>query len=223
MTIREYFGEWSDFIDLEEADRIMKTLSGNFCPSRNSIFRVFLESSPKNVRVVLLGQDPYPDLYKGEPRANGVAFANGNNIPEDSWSPSLKVLKESVIDYTVPHGPLEFDPTLEYWMKQGVLPLNTALTVRTGVPSSHSDLWRPFTSCLLRRLSSTYPGIVYVLLGSVAQSFRSDIASGFVFVERHPAYYVRQHMRMPSDIWRKVNTVLISQNGYGINWYKSLT
>lgn len=223
MTIREYFGEWSDFIDLEEADRIMKTLSGNFCPLRNSIFRVFLESSPKNVRVVLLGQDPYPDLYKGEPRANGIAFANGNNIPEDSWSPSLKVLKESVIDYTVPHGPLKFDPTLEYWMKQGVLPLNTALTVRTGVPSSHSDLWRSFTSCLLRRLSSAYPGIVYVLLGSVAQSFRSDIASGFVFVERHPAYYVRQHMRMPSDIWRKVNTVLISQNGYGINWYKSLT
>lgn len=226
MPIEEYFGEWSRFIDLKETDRIVRSLSSKhkvICPRMQDIFKAFKQCSPSNLRVVLLAQDPYPTLRKGNPTATGLAFANAKDTPEDSYSQSLDVLKESVIDYTIPHRTITFDPSLEKWAMQGVLLLNSALTCEVGKPGSHALLWRPFTKTLLTNLQY-HSGIVYVLMGTAAQSFEPYINTKLNHVVRirHPAWYARQKVKMPSSVWKEINEVLINAEGQGIEWFKEV-
>lgn len=221
MTIQEYFGDWSDVIDLKEADRIMKRLSASnhvICPQPKDIFKSFHLCPLHSLRLVIIGQDPYPQ--KGV--ATGLAFANASNTPDNCLSPSLEVLRESVIDYTVPHGIVNFDPSLEKWEEQGVLLLNSALSCEVGKIGSHTLLWRPFITSFLTNLSKCSTGIVYVLMGSQAQSLEPYINKHFNYVIRcrHPSYYARTKTKMPKDIWQSINEILISQNGYGIEWYQ---
>ena len=225
MKIDEYFGDWSKVIDLNEADRIIKKLSASnsiICPKIQNIFKAFRLCSLHNLRLVILAYDPYNDIYKGSPRATGLAFANSSDVPEKDYSPSLEVLKESVIDYTRSHEITIFDPSLEKWEEQGVLLLNTALSCEARKTGSHTLLWRPFIRTLLTNLSNFAVGTVYVLMGNDAQSFEPYINKRFNYVIRcrHPAYYARTDTRMPSDIWRQVNSILIGQSGKGIEWYK---
>ena len=220
MTIQEYFGDWSKVVDLKEADGILRKLSASnsiICPELPDVFKAFTLCSLSNLRVVLIGQDPYPQ--RGV--ATGIAFANQHGTPEDAYSPSLEILKESVIDYTIPHRTITFDPSLEKWEAQGVLLLNAALTCELGRAGSHSLLWRPFIRSFLINLSKHSCGIVYVLMGTQAQSFEMFINKQFnhVIRIRHPSYYARTKTRMPSDIWQDINNILIGQNGYGIEWY----
>ena len=221
MTIEEYFGDWSKIVDLKEADRILKSLTlskQSICPQFKDIFRAFKLCPFKELRVLIIGQDPYPQ--KGI--ATGIAFANSPNTQEDSYSPSLEILRESVIDYTIPHRTTIFDPSLEKWESQGVLLLNSALTCQLGRVGSHSLLWRPFIKSLLTNLSKQTCGIVYVLMGTEAQSFEPYINKQFnhVIRIRHPSYYARTKTKMPSEIWQEVNNILIGQNDYGIEWYQ---
>lgn len=218
MTIQEYFGDWSKIVDLQEADRIMKKLSAShcvICPQLSDIFKAFRLCSLNNLRVVILGMDPYPQ--KGV--ATGLAFANNNNTKE--LSPSLEVLKESVIDYTIPHRTINFASDLEKWEAQGVLLLNSALSCEVGKVGSHTLLWRPFIKSLLTNLSMYHTGLVYVLMGTQAQTLESYINKQFnhVIRIRHPSWYARQKEKMPSNIWQEINSILISQNGYGIEWF----
>jgi uracil-DNA glycosylase len=233
MTIQEYFGAWFKVVDLTEADRIIRKLSASnhiICPQLKDIFKCFRLCSLNSLRVVLIGQDPYPNLrafpwdssQDRVPVATGLAFANASDTPDDCISPSLEVLRESVIDYTIPHRTVTFDPSLEKWEEQGVLLLNSALSCEVGKVGSHTLLWRPFITSFLTNLSKCSTGIVYVLMGSQAQSLEPYINPRFNYVIRirHPSYYARTKQRMPSDIWQQVNSILIGQNGYGIEWYQ---
>lgn len=221
MTIQEYFGDWSKVVNLNEADRILRKLSASnhiTCPPIKDVFKAFRLCSLSNLRVVILGQDPYPQ--KGV--ATGVAFANNPDTPEDSISPSLEVLRESVIDNTIPHRTVNFDPSLEKWEEQGVLLLNSALTCEAGRVGSHTLMWTSFMINFLTSLQKCSTGIVYVLMGRQAQGFESYINQQFnqVLKCKHPSYYARTNTRMPSDIWKQINQILIGQNGYGIEWYQ---
>jgi uracil-DNA glycosylase len=237
MTKEEYFGDWSKVIDLQEVDRIlnklrMLSLNGNFtlCPQFKDIFKAFHLCSLHSLRLVIIGLDPYPNLRAFPwdssqglvPVATGLAFANSSDTPENCLSPSLSVLMESVIDFTIPHRRITFDPDLEKWEEQGVLLLNSALTCQAGRIGSHTLLWRPFMKSLLTNLSMHSSGIVYVLMGSQARTLEPYINKQFnhVIHIRHPSWYAREHQRMPSDIWRDINRILIGQNGYGIEWYQ---
>jgi len=233
MTIQEYFGPWQQVINLQEADSLIQRLcmlahrdNLIICPQIKDIFKAFHLCPLSSLRVVIIGQDPYPTLSgcgttTSIPVATGIAFANRPSTPSSSFSPSLSVLSDSVIDFTVPHGIINFDPSLEKWEEQGVLLLNSALSCIAGQPGSHSLLWRPFISSLLTSLSRHTVGIVYVLMGSQAQSFRHCIneQSNHVLCTKHPAWYARNHSRMPSSIWHDINSILIGLNGYGIQWY----
>lgn len=227
MTIQEYFGDWSEVVNLQEADDIMKKLSNmtvhnnSICPQLKNVFKAFTLCPLSSLRVVITGQDPYPNIKDNKPVATGIAFANSSDTSPDSYSSSLEILRDSVIDFTVPHGNITFEPDLEKWERQGVLLLNAALSCQTGRPGSHMLLWRPFIKSLLTSLSRHHTGIVYVLMGTQAQSLEPYINKKFNHVIRcrHPAYYARTKTRMPSDIWEQVNNILISQNGYGINWF----
>ena len=225
MSIEEYFGDWLKVVDVNEAEALMKRLipyKSQLCPQPKDIFKAFRLCSYDSLRSVIVAQDPYPDIYKGRPRATGIAFANTSDTPEEDLSPSLNILKESVINYLVPHRTTIFDPSLEKWEEQGVLLLNSALSCLSGRPGSHSLLWRPFMKSLLLNLSRHKTGIVYVLMGSQAQSYELYINQKFnhIIRIRHPAWYARQKIKMPSETWQEINNILIGQNGYGIEWFK---
>lgn len=221
MSIDEYFGEWSKVIDLKETDKIMKVLAKSkesVCPKLKDIFASFKHCDYHSLRAVIIGQDPYPQRGK----ATGIAFANPKGTPEESYSPSLKVLMESVIDFSVPHNPIIFDPSLEKWEEQGALMLNSALSCDMNRTGSHSLLWRPFIASFLKELSFDMTGLVYVLMGSESQSFQSHIngCTNHVISVPHPSYFARTHQPMPHSLWHEINRILIGQNGYGIEWYK---
>lgn len=225
MSIHEYFGDWCKVINIEEADRILKSLidSGKpICPLPRDVYKAFRECPYDNLKVVMLAQDPYPDYYKGKPRATGIAFANAKDTPYKDCSPSLKVLRESVIDFTKPHGIVTFDNSLEKWEKQGVLMLNTALTCERGKIGVHSLIWRKLIGDMLMGLSKINPGIVYVLMGSAAKSFKHYInrKNNFILECVHPSWYARTEIPMPPNIWRDINTILLGLNGSTIEWFE---
>lgn len=225
MTIEQYFDDWCKVVDTKEADRIVRNLVATkqvVCPQVKNIFKAFTLCSLHDLKVVILGQEPYADLVKGEPRATGIAFANSSDTPQTNYSPSLGILMESVIDFTCPHDSIIFDPSLEKWEKQGVLMLNSALTCISGKIGSHSLMWRPFIKSFLTKLSNYDTGIIYVLMGTEAQSFLPYINSKYnhIIKTKHPSWYARNHISMPSDLWHHINDILIGMYGYGIEWYK---
>lgn len=225
MTIQEYFGDWCRVIDLDEADKVvrkLKALRQPICPMARDVFKAFKLCTLHDLKVLILAQDPYPDLWKGKPRATGLAFANASDIPKENYSPSLDVLMESVIDYSMPHEKVIFDPSLEKWEEQGVLMLNSALSCEVGKIGSHTLMWRPFIKSLLTNLSSYDTGIVYVLMGNDAQSFEPYINARYnhIIKVRHPSWYRRNHVKMPTGLWQEINNHLIGHYGFGVEWYK---
>lgn len=225
MTIQEYFGDWSQVIDMVEANRIIKELSASsvsVCPQLKDVFKAFRLCRFDALRCIVVGQDPYNNTVDGKPVATGIAFANRSDTSEKNYSSSLQVLRESVIDYTMPHGSINFDPSLEKWEEQGVLMLNSALTCIVGRAGSHSLLWRPFIRTFLERLSHQRCGLVYLLMGQQAQSFEPYICptGNHILKVNHPSWYARLNQRMPSEVWQEIDRILVSQNGYGIRWYE---
>lgn len=214
MTIEEYFGDWMKVVDKQEARKIMgwlKTFNPNIlCPSLPDIFRAFRLCSFKNCRVVMIGMDPYPDKFMGKPRATGILFGNREDVPEDKLSPSLQVIKESAINFEIPHNIITFDQTLESWAKQGILMINSALTCEVNKVGSHVNQWRPFVSKLLVNLSDRETGIIYILFGKQAQTLKHYINekhNDIIEVE-HPAYFARTNKVMPYSVFNKMNDLL---------------
>lgn len=141
-------------------------------PDKEDVFRAFRLTSPSNLKVVILGQDPYHDSS-----ADGLAFSNGGDY--QNISPSLKnIFKE--IENDVGFKDVAPDPDLSRWAEQGVLLLNTCLTVREGEANSHSKiggekLWQRFTKKAVRICSAITKPIVFMLWGNHAKSFIKDI------------------------------------------------
>ena len=225
MTIDEYFGDWMKVLDRKETVKIMNWLkttdSSTLCPSIKNVFKAFKLCSYNECKVIFIGQDPFPQ--KGV--AQGILFGNSSNTPEDKLSPSLKVVKESVINFDIPHNLITFDPTLESWAKQGILMLNSALTTEVGKVGIHTLKWRPFIGSFLKNMSEKNTGIIYVFFGSQAKSLNTYINNNNnykLFIE-HPAYYARLNKRIPSDIWYTVQKLVYNIYGTSIEWYKEET
>lgn len=99
--------------------------------------------------------------------------------------------------------------------------INSALTVEIGKVGSHTMLWRGFISKLIKKLSEYNTGIIYVLFGEQAKTFKPYIGkNNIVFEEKHPAYYARTNSRMPSTIFYEINKLLKSKYNCQISWYK---
>ena len=221
MIPEEYFGDWSKVINFKELDTVLKKIGTidpeSLCPKPSKVFRAFKLCPYKDLRVVFVGQDPYPQ--KGV--ATGVLFGNSSGTPEEDLSPSLKIIRECCIDYSVPHGPIEFDNTLESWAKQGILMINSALTCKVNEVGSHAMIWRKFISTFLKSLSNREMGIIYVLFGKQAQTFEPYINSKFnhIIKTEHPAYFARANKSMPHNIFANINKILRENYGETIKWY----
>lgn len=194
MTRGEYFGGWCRYIDFAQIDRLVSTLRGCYgrttCyPDWKNIFRAFNMTPEDKVCCVMIGMDPYNDGS-----ATGIAFANRKG--QQNLSPSLNVLKEAVLNLENPGNMRIFDVTLESWASQGILLLNSALTVEKGKAGSHSGLWFSFMKDFLTKFSMANPGIIYVLWGQNAKSFEKYIHNGIIIKEKHPASYARSKQKL---------------------------
>ena len=221
MTIDEYFGDWMKVLDRNETMKIMGWLKNinqsTLCPNIKDVFKAFKLCPYNNCRVIFVSQDPYPQ--RGV--AQGVLFGNSSDTPENKLSPSLQIIKESVINFEIPHNLITFDPTLESWAKQGILMINSALTTEVGKIGVHMMKWRPFMIAFLKQMSMINPGIIYVLFGSQAQILEPYISkNNYVLKIEHPAYFARTNKKMPYHIWKDINKILYDLYGERIEWFK---
>lgn len=223
MTVEEYFGDWMKVIDRKELYKVMNVLSKEYktkkiCPSQPDVFRAFKLCPFNDLKVVFLSQDLYPQ--KGV--ATGILFGNRADVQEKNLSPSLQIIKEAAINFEVPKNSCIFDPTLESWAKQGILMINSALTVEMNNVGSHVMIWRPFTIALLKHLSECETGIIYVLFGKQAQTFKPYINKQFndILEIEHPSYYARLNKRMPPELFVTISNMCKDKYGVPIKWYQ---
>ena len=221
MTPQEYFGDWTKVVDFNELNVVLGKLKDinpeDMCPQPSNVFRAFKLCPYKELKVVFLGQDPYPQ--RGV--ATGVLFGNKERTPKDKLSPSLEIIKECCINYEIPHGSIEFDNTLESWAKQGILMVNSALTCKVNEIGSHVMLWRKFMIALLKNLSYRETGLIYVLFGKQAQTFEPYIDRKYnhIIKVEHPAYFARANKIMPYNVFIDVNKLLEGKYGETVKWY----
>ena len=139
-----------------------KTAGQKIYPPGSQIFRAFDLTPLENLKVVILGQDP----YHGPGQAHGLSFSVSAGVPAP---PSLKnIFKEIESDLGIR---MSGYPDLEKWARQGVLLLNAVLTVRAGQPASHSKIgWQEFTDAVIRYISNNCEGVVFLLWGNFART-----------------------------------------------------
>jgi uracil-DNA glycosylase len=166
LLLESIWGRWGTII---EAALDAERAAGNeVFPQPADIMRCFTFFDLDDLKVVLLGQDPY--IKKGE--AHGLAFSvpDGIKVP-----PSLRNVYKCL---SATYG--KSVPTsgkLEGWAQQGVLLLNTALTVRAGASGSHMKIWAGWTEELITAISAVKAGVVYMMWGEKAKSYIDCIAS----------------------------------------------
>uniref|UniRef100_A0A6C0H6D9 Uracil-DNA glycosylase-like domain-containing protein n=1 Tax=viral metagenome TaxID=1070528 RepID=A0A6C0H6D9_9ZZZZ len=192
---------------LDEAIKQSKRESRNIFPyDPRDIFKVFKLCTLDDIRVVILGQDPY---HNNARQANGIAFSvyPGVTIPP-SLRNMFKEIQRVYPDTTNTHG------DLTDWVKQGVFLLNTALTVVQGQPGSNMNIWSEFTDELFHILENKRNNkcVVYCLWGKFAESKRSLItnADSRILVCSHPSplsAYKTDTPFMGSGIFKRINEI----------------
>jgi uracil-DNA glycosylase len=202
---KTYFPEIKDFIIQE------KIKGKKIYPPGKLIFNAFNLTPFSELKVVILGQDP----YHGFGQAHGLCFSVPDGIPQP---PSLvNVFKEIKTDIgcNAPNS-----GNLERWAKQGVLLLNASLTVNEGEANSHAKCgWQTFTDAVIKTISDQKTGVVFLLWGKFAQNKEGliDTSKHSVLKAAHPsplaggAFFGCKH-------FSKTNAILADQNKAPINW-----
>ena len=202
---KKYFSELRNKVRLE-----YKTMT--IYPHPTKIFNAFRLTPFDQVKVVIIGQDP----YHGENQAHGLCFSVRNDI---KVPPSLNnIFKELKSD-------LNIDPpnsgNLSLWAKQGVLMLNSVLTVRKGIANSHKNLgWEIFTENVIRIISSKLNNIVFLLWGRQAQEKIKiiDTSKHLVLKSAHPSPLSAYNGFWGCKHFSKCNTYLKKNNKKEIDW-----
>jgi uracil-DNA glycosylase len=198
---------WHDFVDLDLLAQISKNLTNSFIPEYQSIFRA-LQISPDQVKVVIVGQDPYPNAK----HAMGLAFSTPAGV-----APLPKSLKNI---FTELNNDLAIDRSngdLSDWANQGVLLLNRSLTVEPGKSDSHSNLgWQDFTEKIIQAAANN--GALAILWGNEAQKVSNLFADTDVFKSAHPSPLSAYRGFFGSKPFSKVNKRLIEKGLIPIKW-----
>lgn len=194
-------------------DTIVDKLNdGEFYPSTNNIFAALRDITPDNVKVILLGQDP----YHTDGAAHGYSFSTRKDC---DIQPSLKnIFKELSMEYDKKFNPTSGD--LRKWEKEGVLLLNRVLTVKPHEPNSHCGIgWEHFTEAILKYFTKTKA--VYLLLGSKAkEAIRNiDVPPNRIVFAGHPSPLNTTGSFIGSDCFKKVNEILMSMNILPVRWH----
>ena len=180
-------------------------------PPKNLIFRAIELTPFEEVKVVIIGQDP----YHNDNQANGLCFSVSDKV---TAPPSLKnIIKELEDDLGIKKTSNE----LEMWAKQGVLLLNATLTVRAHEANSHKDLgWEQFTDFIIKEISDKKENVVFVLWGAFAQKKAGliDASKHFVILSAHPSPFSVHKGFFGSRPFSKINQFLEEKGKEPINW-----
>lgn len=214
---------WGDklkmFIMSQDFYQILETLyqesqaGDKFTPVIKDLFKAFQECPYKDLKVVIIGQDPYPQAGV----ADGISFScSYTGKPQ----PSLRYIFKEIERTVYPNEKYEADPDLKRWSNQGVLMLNTALTCKIGSIGSHIELWKPFITYLLDVLGQ-HNQIAYVFLGTKAKEWNSHVPNlNYKFFTTHPASaaYKKDSIWDSGNLFNNINKVLRAEGNTEIKW-----
>lgn len=202
---KPYFAELVRFLCEE------KSFGKKIFPPGSQIFKAFELTPVQNVKVVILGQDP----YHGPGQAHGLSFSVPEGVPAP---PSLKnIFKEIETDLGIR---MSGYPNLEKWARQGVLLLNAVLTVRSGEAASHSKIgWQEFTDAVIKYISDNCEGVVFMLWGNFARTKRDliDHSRHHVLEAAHPSPLARGAF-FGCRHFSQANTLLAADGKSTIDW-----
>lgn len=204
---KPYFQQLVTFLKTEKA------LNKTIYPPGKLIFNAFEQTPLDELKVVIIGQDP----YHGEGQAHGLSFSVQPGVKPP---PSLvNIFKEIQSDLGI-EMPGNFGD-LTSWAKQGVLLLNAALTVRAGEPFSHAKFgWAAFTDEVIRKISDEKNGIIFLLWGKFAQEKQAliDETKHFILKAAHPSPFSADKGFFGCKHFSKTNTLLMQQGRQPIDW-----
>jgi uracil-DNA glycosylase len=212
--------DWLDILNTsclkDQFNEILNNVNKIYCekdiyPQKENIFKALNITSFKNVKVVIIGQDP----YHGDGEANGLAFSLNENV---KITPSLRnIFKELENDLNIKRTSKD----LSGWAKQGVLLLNTILTVEKDKPLSHKDLgWEKITDYLIKYISDNKENVVFILWGNYAKAKKKIIDENkhLIIESNHPSPLSASKGFFGSKPFSKTNNYLIKNNQSVIDW-----
>ena len=198
--------QWQKFADISVLDHISKNLSDEFLPNTDAIFKAF-KLPPDKVKVLILGQDPYPNVKD----AMGLAFSVGQNQQLPASLKNIFIELQDDLNIKRSNG------DLSDWLDQGVMLLNMSLTVMPGVPASHSKIgWQKFTQPIVESLADK--GVIGILWGNQAQEMSKYFKNGDSFTAPHPSPLSAYRGFFGSKPFSKVNDRLIEKGITPIKW-----
>lgn len=201
---KDYFKRLRSFLKKEYSTKICY-------PKKEEIFNALKYTNYEDVKVVILGQDP----YHGENEAHGFCFSVKNAVRRP---PSLNnILKELYDDLKI----VRKENELTSWAEQGVLLLNSVLTVVKDTPLSHRGIgWEEFTDSIIKKINEKDSTVVYILWGSYARSKKYLITNPkhYVIESAHPSPLSANKGFFGSKPFSKTNEILIKNNIKPINW-----
>jgi len=211
LQLESYF-QTDDFRNLSEFVK-SEYQNKQVFPQPQNIFKAFWETPFSNVKVIILGQDP----YHGQGQAHGLSFSvqEGVKVP-----PSLKnIYKEIENEFGIKKDFNNGD--LEVWAKQGVFLLNSVLTVVANSPASHKGRgWEEFTDYVITKLSKEKECLVFMLWGNFAKSKASliDSAKHLILTAPHPSPFSAHSGFFGCNHFQLCNQYLTKRGQTGINW-----
>ncbi|MBR6137249.1 MAG: uracil-DNA glycosylase [Bacilli bacterium] len=202
---KEYFKNLLDFIKKEYKEK-------NIYPKQNEVFNAFRYTDFSNVKVVILGQDP----YHGPDQAEGLSFSVKNEVLKP---PSLQnIFKELESDLGIPFPVAN---SLKPWAKQGVLLLNAVLTVEEHKPTSHKDKgWETFTDDIIKIINKKEEPVVFILWGAYARAKKELITNPkhLIIESAHPSPFSARNGFFGSRPFSRTNEFLRKNNEKEIDW-----
>ena len=201
-------------IEFEKILLNLQSLSQNgqrFTPPLTEVFRAFEECPYDELKVVIVGQDPYPHLGV----ADGIAFSCSKTEKEQ---PSLRFILDEV-EKMYPNG-YERPLDLTRWTRSGILLMNTALTTEVGKIGQHYDIWSPMVAYIFDYLKNFNNGLVYVYMGKKAHEWAEMCGENCTkFMVSHPASAAYNGSKWDSqDVFLKVRETVKDLYNYKIQW-----
>ena len=202
---KEYFKELINYVNNEYKQKTIY-------PKKTEVFNAFKYTDYNNVKVVILGQDP----YHGPNQAEGLSFSVSNEVLKP---PSLKnIFKELESDLGIPFPEHN---SLKPWAKEGVLLLNAVLTVEEHKPASHANKgWETFTDEIIKILNKKEEPVVFILWGNYAREKKTYITNPihYIIESPHPSPFSARNGFFGSKPFSKTNEFLKSKGLKEINW-----